>query len=275
MPPMLDQREPRSPDDRKTPGRRTALITGASAGLGVEFASQLAARDYDLVLVARRLDRLERLAVELREREGVRVEIIAGDLARAETPQAIAARVEELGLAVDYLVNNAGSAGPDLLEDRDWTEQAAFFQLMLTSMAHLCHLFAPGMGERGFGRILNVSSVGGRIARANDTNYGPSKAYVVALSESLHLTLKHQGVNVCALCPGFTHTEFHEVADLLDVKAALPAFMWYDAGTVVREGLAAIERGRCVYVSGRLYRLIDPILQSVWTRPIIRRFAAR
>jgi len=116
------------------------------------------------------------------------------------------------------------------------------------------------MCERGYGRIINVSSVAGRIARARDTNYGPTKAYVVALSEALHLTLKDQGVHVCALCPGFTHTEFHDVADMLDMKAASPGFMWYDADVVVREGLAAVEKGKCVYVSGRIYRWIDPML---------------
>lgn len=258
-----------------TAARRTALVTGASAGLGVEFARQLAERDYDLVLVARRRDRLEQLAAELRDRSAVRVEVVTADLAETDAPELIADRVAELGLAVDYLVNNAGSAGPDLLDDRDWSEQASFLQLMMTSMAHLCHLFAPGMRERGFGRILNVASVAGRIARANDLNYGPSKSYVVALSEALHLTLKHHGVNVCALCPGFTHTEFHEVAGMHDMKAASPRILWYDADVVVREGLAAVEKGWCVYCSGRLYRFLDPLLQSLGTRPIVRRFTAR
>ena len=255
------------------PTGRTALITGASAGLGAEFARQLGALGYGLVLVARRLDRLEQLAVELRDRRGVRVEAIAADLAEPTAPASIADRVAELGMRVDYLVNNAGSAGPDLLKDRDWPQHAAFLQLMMTSMAHLCHLFAPGMRERGFGRILNVASVAGRIPRANDLNYGPSKAYVVALSEALDLTLKPHGVRACALCPGFTHTEFHAAAEMLERKAALPDFVWYDAEVVVREGLRAIEKGRCVYVTGRLYRWVDPVMQSVWTRPLARRLS--
>ena len=254
---------------------RTALVTGASAGLGAEFARQLAACGYDLVLVARRLDRLEKLATELFDHHDVRVDVIAADLTLVDAPQVIADRVTELGLDIDYLVNNAGAAGPELIEDRDWTEQVAYLQLMMTSMAHLCHLFAPGMCERGFGRILNVASVAGRIARAGDTNYGPSKTYVVALSEALHLTLKSSGVNVCALCPGFTHTEFHDIANMNDMKAASPEFLWYNADVVVREGLAAIEKGKCVYLSGRLYRLIDPLLQSLGTRPLIRKFMAR
>ena len=252
--------------------RRTALVTGASAGLGEEFARQLAARGYDLALVARRGDRLEALAEDLRgSHDGIRVEVIAADLSSPYAPDAIAARTAELGLKIDYLINNAGSAGPDLLEDRAWQQQAAFLQLMMTSVAHLCHLFAPGMCDRGFGRILNVSSVAGRIARAGDMNYGPSKAYVIALSEALDQTLKSKGVRVSALCPGYTHTDFHAVADTLDVKDSTPDFLWYDADKVVREGLNAIERGKSVYCSGGIYRLVDPILQSVWTRPLARR----
>ena len=254
---------------------RTALVTGASAGLGAEFARQLAACGYNLVLVARRLNRLEKLATELLDLHDVRVDVISADLTMVDAPQVIADRVTELGRDIDYLVNNAGAAGPELIEDRDWKEQVAYLQLMMTSMAHLCHLFAPGMCERGFGRILNVASVAGRIARVRDTNYGPSKAYVVALSEALHLTLKSRGVNVCALCPGFTHTEFHDIANMNDMKAASPDFLWYNADVVVREGLAAIEKGKCVYLSGRLYRLIDPLLQSLGTRPLIRKFMVR
>ena len=253
-------------------GRRTALVTGASAGLGEEFARQLAARGHDLVLVARRQDRLEALAEELPgDHDGIRIEVVAADLSSPYAPDMIATRVAELGLEVDYLINNAGSAGPDLLEDRDWQQQAAFLQLMMTSVAHFCHLFAPGMCDRGFGRILNVASVAGRIARANDLNYGPAKAYVIALSEALDLTLKPRGVRVCALCPGFTHTDFHAAADMRDMKAAIPDFLWYDADKVVSEGLAAIERGRSIYCSGLLYRLVDPMLQSLGTRPLVRR----
>ncbi|MDE0192154.1 MAG: SDR family oxidoreductase [Gammaproteobacteria bacterium] len=258
-----------------TESKRTALVTGASAGLGAEFARQLAARGHDIIALARRRDRLEQLAEELRDGHNARVEVVPADLADIHAPRMIADKVTELGLEVDYLVNNAGSAGSELIEDRDWGAHASFFQLMMTSMAHLCHLFAPGMCERNFGRIINVSSVAGRIARARDTNYGPTKAYVVALSEALHVSLKEQGVHVCALCPGFTHTEFHDVADMLDTKAASPGFMWYDADVVVREGLAAVEKGKCVYVSGRIYRWIDPMLQSVFLRPMIRRFTAR
>lgn len=250
--------------------QRTALVTGASAGLGAEFARQLGAAGYHLVLVARRSEPLEQLATELRQRHGVDCHVIAADLADAAAPQALDDAVRAQGLQVDFLVNNAGSAGPDLLAERDWRQQQAFFQLMMTSVAQLCHLFIPAMRERGFGRVINVASVAGRIPRADGCNYSSSKAYVVALSESLAVTLRGSGVNVCALCPGFTHTDFHETAGLMEMKNALPAWLWYPAATVVAEGLRAVEKGRPVYLSGRLYRWVDPLFQSVWTRRLIR-----
>jgi short-subunit dehydrogenase len=249
---------------------RTALITGASAGLGLEFAEQLAAQGYNLFLIARRAERLEQIAADLRSRFAVTVNTCSADLADPQAPDDIALAIGNAGVSIDYLVNNAGSAGPDLLEDRDWSEQQAFLQLMMLSVAQLCHLFIPGMRERGFGRVINVSSVAARIAQAGGCNYGPTKTYLVALSEELALTLKGTGVNVSALCPGFTHTDFHEVAGMSEMKASTPRLLWYSADVVVREGLRACERGKPVYISGRLYRLLDPFLQSVWTRKLTR-----
>ncbi len=251
----------------------TALITGASAGLGAEFARQLAARGHDLLLVARREERLKDLARELGAAHGVRVEVFAADLAEPEAPARIEAIAAERGLTIDWLVNNAGVAGPHLLKDRDWSAQARFFELMMLSVAQLCHRFIPPMQQRGFGRVINVSSFAGRLARPAGANYGPAKAYLVALSEELALLLKGSGVHVSALCPGFTHTEFHEVAGLMDMKRGLPGFLWYDAATVVREGIEAVERGQPIRVSGRLYRWLDPFAQSVWVRPLLKALA--
>ena len=250
-----------------------ALVTGASAGLGAEFARQLAARGHDLLLVARREERLKELAQQLGAAHGVRVDVFAADLAEPEAPARIEAFVAGQGLRIDWLVNNAGVAGPDLLEDRDWSAQARFFELMMLSVAQMCHRFVPPMRERGFGRIINVSSFAGRLSRPAGANYGPAKAYLVALSEELALVLRGSGVQVCALCPGFTHTEFHEVAGLMDMKRGLPGFLWYDAATVVREGIAAVERGAPIWVSGRLYRWLDPLAQSVWLRPLLKALA--
>lgn len=247
---------------------KTALITGASAGLGSAFARQLAAAGYNLVLVARRRERLQALADELAD--GRTIDIITADLSRAEAPAEIANTLAAKGIHIDYLVNNAGIAGGHLLEDRDWQQHRDFCQLMMLSVLELCHLLIPAMRERGFGRVINVASVAGRVPRADGGLYGPSKAYLVALSENLSLELKGSGVEVCALCPGFTHTEFHAVAGLDDMKRSLPGWMWYDAEVVVREGLRAVEKGKPVYLSGRLYRWLDPLMQSLLTRRLFR-----
>lgn len=246
--------------------KKRALITGASAGLGKEFARQLAQAGYDLVLVARKPEPLEETADEVRRLHGVDVVCLPADLSDPAAPRQLFDTLQDRGLHIDYLVNNAGIAGPNLLDEPDWSQQQAFYQLMMLSIAELCHLFVPPMQEKGFGRVINIASVAGRIPRAGGCNYGPTKAWVIAMSEELALTVKRDGVLVSALCPGFTHTEFHERANLMDMKNSMPSWMWYSAETVVREGIAAAERGKRVFLSGRLYRMIDPFFQSVLTR---------
>lgn len=253
--------------------KRRALITGASAGLGIEFAEELAAKGNDLLLVARRKEKLEAVAQRLQARHGVDVETFAADLSLPEAPRRIFDFTQDRGLEIDYLINNAGSAGPNLLEEPDWAPQAAFLELMMISVAHLCHYFIPPMKTRNFGRVVNVASFAGRLARPAGAHYGPAKAYLIALSEELALMLRGTNVHVSALCPGFTHTDFHAVAGLDEMKSRLPSFLWYDAGTVVREGLAAVEQNKPIMVSGRLYRWLDPLVQSVFTRPLVKAFA--
>ena len=252
------------------PPPRTALITGASAGLGVEFANQLAARNYNLVLVARRKEKLEEVAEELANRHGVSAQTFSADLSEPSAPKTLFSKISAAGIHIDYLVNNAGSAGPSLLEGDDWERQAKFLELMMTSVTHMCHHFIPPMQARGFGRVLNVASFAGRLARSAGGHYGPSKAYVIALTEELDLMLKGSGVQASVLCPGFTHTDFHETAGMMEMKNSLPSFMWYDAEVVVREGIEALEKNQPIKVSGRLYRWIDPLAQSVWVRSLIK-----
>ena len=253
-----------------TEQRRTALITGASAGLGAEFARQLGAAGCNLVLVARRAERMEAIARPLRVRHGIDTTLISADLADREAPKQIHEQLLRQGIDVDYLINNAGAGSGDLLEDRDFEAHARYLELMVNSVAHMCHLFVPGMRERGFGRVINVASVAARIPRAGGCLYGASKAFLVHMSEEMQLTVRRDGVNVSALCPGFTHTDFHAVAGTLEMKEHSPKILWYDADVVVREGLAAVERGKAVMVSGRIYRLLDPLFQSVWTRRLFR-----
>lgn len=239
-----------------------ALITGASAGLGVEFARQLASKGKNLILVARRTEPMEVLARDLANEFNVVVDVMQADLSDAEATSTLFTEVSRRGLAVDYLINNAGSVGPDLLNDRDWPAQQKYIELMMTSVAGMCHHFIPPMRERGFGRVLNVASVAGHVSLAGDTSYGPTKAYVIALSKGLEVTLRGHGVCVLALCPGFTHTDFHKTDELTRMKKGTSAFIWYDADVVVREGLAALEKGKAVHISGRLYRYLTPFLKS-------------
>jgi short-subunit dehydrogenase len=239
-----------------------ALITGASAGLGAEFARQLASTGKDLILVARRTEPMQELARELNDEFNVAVDIIQADLTERAATSALFSEVSDRGLQVDYLINNAGSAGPDLLSDRDWPAQQDYIELMMTSVAGMCHHFIPPMQDRGFGRVINVASVAGHFSVAGDTSYGPTKAYLISLSRGLAVTTRKDGIKVLALCPGFTHTDFHASKKLAEMKSSSPSFLWYDADVVIREGLAALEKGRDVYISGRLYRFVIPLLKT-------------
>lgn len=255
--------------------KHRALITGASAGIGRELARQLAADGKDLVLVARREDALQALATELREAHGVAVDVIQADLSDPAAPAALFDETRRRNLDVDYLVNNAGSSGPDLLSDRSWSDNGHYLQLMTTSVAAMCHFFIPPMRERGFGRVLNVASVAGLLTVSGDYSYGPTKAYVVALSKGLSVALRDAGIHVTALCPGFTHTDFHASEKLTKMKRSTPGFIWYDVDVVVREGLTALEKGRDVYISGRLYRFLIPILRMPVSRWLISAFGVK
>jgi len=131
------------------------------------------------------------------------------------------------------------------------------------------------MQERGFGRVANVASVAGLITAAGDYSYGPTKAYLVSLSKGLAATIKRDGVNVMALCPGFTHTDFHQSEALSKMKAGMPKFLWYDAEVVIREGLKALEKGKSVCVSGRVYRYLVPVLRSSISQWLLNSFGVR
>ncbi len=252
-----------------------ALITGASSGLGAEFARQLASQGKDLVLVARRMLPMEKLAEKLHDEYNVRIDVIKADLENPATPAVLYAEIERRGYVIDYLVNNAGATGPDLLKVRDWQAQQRYLDLMLTSVAHLCHLFIPAMKRGGYGRVINVASVAGLITVSGDYSYGPTKAYLVALSKALNSDLPASGVHVLALCPGYTHTGFHASERLQQMKRETPGFIWYTTDVVVRDALQAVEKGKSVCITGPLYRFAVPILRSRIGQFLIRVFGAR
>jgi short-subunit dehydrogenase len=232
--------------------RRLALVTGASAGIGAALARTLAARGYDLALTARRRERLETLADEVRLRFGVEALVLPEDLADPAAPARLLAAVEAAGRDVDVLVNNAGYGLPGVFAETGWQEQADFLQVLLHAPTELVHRTLPGMTERRFGRILNVASLAGLLPGARGhTLYAATKAYLVRFSQSLHLETRAQGVHVSALCPGFTWSEFHDVNGTRDLtRKATPDWLWMGADEVAEAGIEALEANRPVCVPG-------------------------
>ncbi|MES2917130.1 MAG: SDR family oxidoreductase [Pseudomonadota bacterium] len=235
---------------------RTALITGASAGIGAAFARHLAAEGYDLLLVARRAERLQALAAELAAAHGVRVEVFAADLNNPAAPASIIGFAEQQGIAIDVLINNAGLSGKTAFADTPWPTLAAEIQLMVTAVTELCHRVLPGMRTRGWGRIVNLSSLAAFSPPGASLLYTGIKRYVLDISQSLDMELKPQGIHVTALCPGFTRSEFHDTMGTRDAADKLPGILWQEADEVVREGWAAVMKGKPVCVPGVVNKLV-------------------
>ncbi|UWF78350.1 MULTISPECIES: SDR family NAD(P)-dependent oxidoreductase [Microbacterium] len=229
-----------------------ALITGASAGLGAEFARQLAARGADLILVARSADALEELAVELRTTHGVDVRVLPADLAVEADLQRVADRLTDAASPVDLLVNNAGFGLPLRFADNDVDDEVRHLRVHVEAPLRLMHAALQTMRGRG-GRIVNVASVAGFIPRST---YAACKAWLIGFSRWANIEYARDGVSVTALCPGFTHTTFHERMGLAAGEEGVPAFAWLDARAVVREGLRDAARGRAVSVPSLRYKAI-------------------
>jgi uncharacterized protein len=237
--------------------RRTALITGASSGIGAACASVFAAGGFDLAITARRPDRLDAVATRLRDVHGCRVEVFVEDLSDPAAPARVCEALAARGLHVDALVNNAGYGVPGTYVSSPWTRQQALLQVMVTSLAELTHRLLPRMIERRYGRILNVASLAGLVpAPAGHTLYAASKAFVVRFSEALAPEVARYGVHVTALCPGFTRSEFHDVTGTRGRVSRLPSWMWMDADEVARQGFEAVMAGHPIYVNGPVNRAI-------------------
>lgn len=237
--------------------KRTCLITGASAGIGAAFAEVFASQGFDLVLAARRTDRLDALAAALATRHGCAAHVLTADLAEAGGVSRLCAELQARGLTVDALVNNAGYGVPGLLTTPRWEQQRDLLQVLVTAVVELTYRLLPGMLERGWGRIINVSSLAGLIpAPAGHTLYPASKSFVMRFSEALSEEVRGRGVHVTALCPGFTRSEFHDVTGTRSSVSKLPSAMWLDAATVARAGYDAVMAGTAVHVPGRLNRVI-------------------
>jgi hypothetical protein len=244
--------------------RRTALITGASAGIGEAFAEVFAANGFGVVLTARRTDRLADVAARIEKQFGVPVCTITADLADHGAPARICDEITTRGLAIDALVNNAGYGVPGNFSASEWPRHAALLQVMAVAVAELTHRLLPGMMSRGYGRIINVASLAALVpAPAGHTLYAATKAFLVKFSEALGNEVRPDGVHVTALCPGFTLSEFHDVTRTRDQVRQLPAWLWMDARAVAREGFAAVMNGSPVHVSGRVNRSIATLARTM------------
>ncbi|MEQ9518325.1 MAG: SDR family oxidoreductase [Parvibaculum sp.] len=244
-------------NDRSSENRRTALITGASAGIGREIALVFAENGFDLVLVARRAERLQALAQEVRGKYGVHADICAMDLSDPAAPARLEQEMETRGIKVDALINNAGYTVTGHFRHTEWAAQAALIQVMVTSYAELCHRFGPKMAARGYGRIINVASLAGHLpGAAGGTLYAAAKSFIIKMCESLSLEYGNDNVHVTALCPGFTYSEFHDVAGNRDTVSKMPAALWMQADVVARQAFDAVMRGDPVYINGRANRMV-------------------
>ena len=243
----------------------TGLVTGATSGIGAEFARQLAARGDDVVLVARDQDRLAAYAEELTTQHRVNVEVLVADLADRAQVALVEHRLRDDTRPIDLLVNNAGFTVNQPFLDGDLDDEQRMLDVLVTAVMRLTHAAIPGMVARGTGGVINVSSVAGFIAGGT---YSAAKSYATVFSESIDRQLGGTGVRVMALCPGFTHTAFHQRADI--DMSFLPDWMWLDSPQLVAEALADFRRGKAVSIPGAQYKTLMTIARY-GPRPLVRR----
>ena len=238
----------------------SALITGASAGLGAQFARQLAARGDDLVLVARRRDVLDALAAELRAAHGVAVEVLPADLTVDADVDKVAARTASEAAPIDLLINNAGHGlGLDFARNAV-ADEIAHLRVHVETPLRLSHAAYRAMLERGRGRVINVASVAGFLPRST---YGAVKGFLIQFSRWANVKYGPRGVTTTALCPGFTHTDFHERMGLAPGQEGVVRGMWLHAPDVVRTALRDAERGRAVSIPSLRYKAIVALTRLI------------
>lgn len=245
----------------------TALVTGATSGLGLEIAWQLAAAHHDLVLVARTSQRLEAVAEDLRQVAGVAVEVLPADLARRDDLERVARRVGDPGHPVGLLVNNAGFGLGQTFVGGDLVREERALDTMVRAILVLSHAAAVAMARRGRGAILNVSSMTARTAMGT---YAAHKAWVLSFTEGLAAELAGTGVTATVVCPGLVHTGFHAAAGVDETVWRGP--VWLDAERVAADALAAVRRGQVICTPSLRYRAASAVLR-VAPRRLVRRLA--
>ncbi len=247
----------------------TALVTGASAGIGRAFAERLAREGHDVVLVARDRARLERLATELRGRHGISTEVLVADLADREQTEEVCRRLADPERPVEVLVNNAGFGLHRPFLDNDVAQEEAALDVMVRAVLLTCHAAGRVMRERGHGTIVNISSVASFMANGT---YAAEKSFVTVFSEALAGQLRGTGVTVTAVCPGLTRSEFHERARM--TLPGVPRGMWLEASEVAQQGLADAAAGKVVSVPGPQWKVASLVVRAL-PRPVVRGGAGR
>lgn len=254
----------------------TAVVTGASSGIGAEVARELARRGHGVTLVARRADRLGALAHEL-SAAGVRAEVLAADLADRGARAELLERVTAAGLVPDILVNNAGLSTMGPVARSDPAAEVNMVEVDVAAVVDLCSRFLPGMVARGTGGILNVASTAAFQPLPGQAGYAAAKAFVLSYSRSLGGELRGTGVTVTALCPGPVDTEFNEVAGISDddARAALPSLLWESAADVAKAGVEGLDKGRRVVVPGPANRVTAALASATPKAVLVPILASR
>ena len=255
---------------RTTGNPHVALVTGASSGIGKCFAQKLAERRHNLILVARREERLNAVAEELGQRYGIAAEVLVADLTNSADLERVAQRIKLLD-ALELLVNNAGFGITKPFATSEIDKQIEMIKLHAIANVRLMRAALPAMIARQHGGIINVSSTAAFFPLPNNANYAATKAYLNVFTEALHYELQGTGVRVQALCPGFTYTEFHDQFDNVR-RSEIPEFLWMPAGQVVEESLDALETGRVVYIPGIKNQLIAMLGHSGLVSGLAARF---
>lgn len=245
--------------------RPIALITGATVGIGAAFAELLAKQNHDLVIVARDLEKLNQRAEQWRAQFGVEVEVIQADLSRDEDIRRLELRLQNISRPIEVLINNAGFGINKSFTASDTAEEIALLDVLVTAPMRLMHAVLPSMKSRNSGTIINVSSVAGWIAGGS---YSAAKSYLTVLSESLNTELADTNVNVHALCPGFTRTEFHQRGGMK--MGGVPAWLWLSADEVVAEAWRSAKAGKAISVPGKPYKVIS-FISRFGPRPFVRK----
>ena len=257
--------------------KKHALITGASSGIGLEMARIFAGEGFDLVLTARREERLMNLKQELEKDHSIRVHLFVADLSKPDAPNSLFQFCENQDLQINVLINNAGIGDYGFFSEADWAKTATMIDLNVKSLTHLTHLFLPGMIERGNGKIMNVASTAAFQPGPLMSVYYATKHYVLAFSEALANEVAEHDITVTALCPGPTQSEFQETANMEKSKL-MDRFPMPSSAEVAQYGFSALQNGKRIAIYGTVNQLMTYIIKFFprsWVTAIVRKIQER